>query len=331
MLPLFFVFWYLPAYYRTGHLLRPLTYPILCFTVDNFSLLGLHPTPRPARGMYAVAVCRVVILFALIPLCSQWSPVPQGVKDLVINWKALDLFFYANSHQDTVQMAQLWIASSALVLMLSLLWVLITVVLLAGTTFGGQRNDQLLKEIEQIAVEVDRASALGKPGDCRQALEGLASRHPKFQLAGLVGTAGPAWASVLHLVMDIGSAVTLLMHSRLTLAAPMVLSVALSARYLYRRGTGPHSLPQEVLFVLRRGLVTEEYMEAIRSDKGVLRIPETVLKVYALPLSSKSPISILMAMGSIVGNVALVAKFVFTEQDLGVRRERPRARLGKKE
>merc|ERR550525_1644614 len=99
----------------------------------------------------------------------------------------------------------------------------------------------------------------------------------------------------------------------------MVLCVALSARYLYRRSTGPHSLPREVLLVMKRGLVTEDYMETIRSDKGVLRIPETLLKVYALPFCAKSMLSVLMAIGSIVGNVALVAKFVFTEQDLGVR------------
>lgn len=319
MLPLFVLLWYLPAAVRLGSLTKPLQYPMLCFVVDGVSLLGLHPLPRAAQGIYAVCLLRVLVLFSLFPMCSEWSPIPSEVKDLVINWKVLELFGRAEASEsaEVVHMAELWLGASALILALSLLWVLITLVMLCCSAFDGKSDHDSLRKIDALAADVKRASDL-TPQECYADLVKLRLTHPGLQFANLFTTAGPAWASVLHLVMDAGNVCSLFLHSRWTLAVPLAVSVFASLVYLYRSAFGQQHLARQVMLSLKRGLFTDGYMVAVRGDKGVLRIPETVLKVYSLPFAAKGLLPVLAAVLSIAGNVVLVAKFVFTEFDLGI-------------
>mmetsp|Transcript_100499 Transcript_100499/g.322487 ORF Transcript_100499/g.322487 Transcript_100499/m.322487 type:complete len:409 (-) Transcript_100499:67-1293(-) len=316
--PLFVLLWLLPAALRAKSLSKVLSYPLLCFVVDDVSLLGLHPTPRAARLTYAICILRTFVLYSVIPLGGEWSPLPEVIKAWIVNWKAVDLLNASLASEGLPwYMGVVWVSCVAGVLVLSLLWVVVTVAMLGAGRCGSERNETLLKQVDSIGEQVQAASTL-EPTECYAKLKEIQSQNPSFELASLFNTVGPAWASVLHVGMDICNVGTLILHGSWTLAIPLAVSVCCSIVYFQKATFGRHRLLSEVKLSLQRGLCTEHYLEAVRSDKGVLRIPETVLKVYGLPFAAKSPLSLAMAIGSIAGNVALVAKFVYTEFDLGI-------------
>mmetsp|Transcript_143861 Transcript_143861/g.261229 ORF Transcript_143861/g.261229 Transcript_143861/m.261229 type:complete len:386 (-) Transcript_143861:52-1209(-) len=318
MAPLFVLLWYLPAAIRTKSLTKPLAQPILCFAVDDVSLLGMHPAPRPAKGMYAIAIARVLALFAIFPLFSETSPLPQDFKDLVMNRKALETFNSPLFIAGKFHIWDLWLAACVAVMVVSAIWIVVTLVLLLLTPlFGGFAAKGPLEEVKALAIQIQHFAGL-EPADCRQGLLKLKTWNPQLKLASLFNTVGPAWACFLHLAMDTGNVCKLGWHGKWTLALPLAICVAVSLMYLTRASKGSLNLPKEVLLSLKSGLVTENWMEAIRGDKAVLRIPETVLKIYALPFVATSWMSVLSAAGAISGNVVLVAKFVYTEFDVGI-------------
>lgn len=318
--PLFALLWYLPAASRTKSFTKPLSQPILCFVVDDVSLLGMHPAPRPAKSMYAIAITRVLALIAIFPLFMDTSPVPQDFKDLVMNHRALANFNSTlfNEVKGKIHLWDLWFAACVAVLVLSIIWIVSTLFLMLFTPlFNGFTDDAPLQEVHELASLIQQWSCL-EPADCKQGLLKLQTQYPCFKLASVMSTVGPAWACFLHLGMDIGNACTLALHGKWTLSLPLAGCVIVALKYLSRASSGPLNLPREVLLSIRSGLVTENWMEAIRGDKGVLRIPETVLKIYALPFLATSWMSILSGAGAVAGNLVLVAKFVYTEFDIGI-------------
>lgn len=297
MLPIFILLWYLPAAGRSGSATRPLAVPLLCFAVGDAPLLGLRPAARTARAMYAICIFRVAVLVALIPLCSRWSPLPEDVQRSIINWKALEALEELSSDSGTSHLAGALLFSAAATLMLSLVWAAAALALLLGGALvprGEPRHPGCAEEIRLLADAIDQASRLESPEACREELVRLRELNP-------------------------GNVVSLAIQGRWTLSLPLAASVVNSACYLRSKMEGPHRLPLEVIRSLRRGLATAEYMEAIRGDKAVLRIPETVLKVYSLIFAaSGGSASVALGVGAVVSNVLLVARFVSCELDLDI-------------
>mmetsp|Transcript_28727 Transcript_28727/g.75201 ORF Transcript_28727/g.75201 Transcript_28727/m.75201 type:complete len:415 (+) Transcript_28727:34-1278(+) len=322
MLPIFILLWYLPAAGRAGSATKPVALPLLCFAVGDVSLLGLRPAARTARAMCTICIFRVAVLVALIPLCSRWSPLPEDVQRSIINWKALEALEELSSDSGTSHLAWVLLYSAAATLMLSMVWAAATLALILGgalTPRGEPRHPSCAEEIRQLADAVDQASRLDSPEACREELTRLRELNPGLVITSIFNTVGPAWAVFLHFAIDAGNVASLAIQGRWTLAVPLAFSVANSACYLRCKMEGPHRLPLEVVRSLHRGLATAEYMEAIRGDKAVLRIPETVLKVYSLIFAaSGGTISVALGIGAVVSNVFLVARFVSCELDLDI-------------
>jgi hypothetical protein len=272
--------------------------------------------------MYAICIFRVAVLVALIPLCSRWSPLPEDVQRSIINWKALEALEELSSDSGTSHLAGALVFSAAATLMLSLVWAAAALALLLGGALvprGEPRHPDCAEEIRLLAEAIDQASRLDDPEACREELVRLRELNPGLVLTSIFNTVGPAWAVFLHFAIDLGNVASLAIQGRWTLSLPLAASVVNSACYLRSKMEGPHRLPLEVIRSLRRGLATAEYMEAIRGDKAVLRVPETVLKVYSLIFAaSGGNVSVALGVGAVVSNVLLVARFVSCELDLDI-------------
>lgn len=325
MAPVFLAFWYAPAAIRAHSWVKPLRQPILCFVVDDVSLLSIHPNPRSARGMYAICIFRLLLLLSVVPMlhpaAHHLSPLGEEFGRQVVNERALQQIGKAFQAGGNSLLATFWLFCFTGVLAMSVAWGVVTAYLLSFTAvFDGTADRRLLKVIDELAADLHRAAQLS-PWECHKELRRIkASRHPGLGLANLLNCVGPAWAVVLHFAMDVGFVLLHLFQGSFTLAIPLAFFVCASLAYFHRHSAGLVHLPGEVLLSLRRGLVTKHWMEGIRGDKGVLRIPETVLKVYGLPLAVGSPrlFAVVAGAGAVGSNVALVAKFIFTEWDLGV-------------
>merc|ERR550532_658882 len=88
ILLLLVVLWYIPAARHVGCYKMPLAFPVLCFAVDDFSMLGLHPKPRSAVNMYRIMVLRVVVLLILyllggkkLPTWLDWCLFDQDIRN----------------------------------------------------------------------------------------------------------------------------------------------------------------------------------------------------------------------------------------------------------
>mmetsp|Transcript_42378 Transcript_42378/g.76938 ORF Transcript_42378/g.76938 Transcript_42378/m.76938 type:complete len:1021 (-) Transcript_42378:103-3165(-) len=337
MLVPFILLWYLPAAHCVDSFIKPLKVPLLLFVVDDFSLLGIHPDARNVRFMYIISLLRVLLLLFIIPVCSKWSPLPQGLKDQVMNQAVMDIFVdEAPDTLDeppemgkTIALAEVWLALGLLALFASLMWMLLTLPMLCGSPccgcpspLGGWKDENLLKKVEELSAKVDNASGL-EPSSCRKALERLRKDDcSRLQITTTFGVGLQAFGILSHLAGDVVNTCTFILNKDFIYAG--LLSFTLAITLVYQCGAmggGPLGIMTEAKLSIERGLYTENYLVIVQGDKGVQAIPAMALKIYGLPFAAKSPFSVLVAAASICGGVLGIANFIFQQYDLGVERE----------
>lgn len=339
----FVLFWYLPAVWHLRSCLKPLAFPLLAFVVDDFSILGLHPTPRDAKVMYRIMVLRVSLLLAALPLLAPiTSPLPEPVRTFFFDQATWDMFDRRKKLDDYgllgahVAMAPLWITLSASVVILSVLWLLVAIHMLCVTDCLGMKSPIVgevsgdLVLVQEIAEEVDATKYLNDK-DCHGALQRLKEQYPHFMLTNVFNTIGPAVGFLLRLSstgMSIGVFVMAAFRDRddLGLAAGNALSaLALCTTMtitLVQLGLRhPEAVFREVRRSWARGVHTEGYLAIVRADKGSQAIPALFVKVYGLPFAATSVFSVLVSWGSILVVVGTVSLFVFQQFDLGIEKE----------
>jgi len=327
---LFLVLWYLPAALHMESFVTPILYPIYNFVVDDFSFLGLHPSPKSGRRMYLLAICRVILLLTLIPTILLAEIRLPEVRDMLIHSSTVDKINHlANvEKRKLVLLTQwLWCVFGTVVLVLSILWVLLTILILLVPRIKGQpspiagvRFDELLCDIDSLGYQIQMAAKLSPP-ECRTELCKLQAQNSTLNLTNFVSTFGPAWAVCLHLAIDTFNAVSMIVRLD-TLRGIALLTITIFT-LAYMQGTqgGVATLYRESCLSWSRGVFTDDYLAFIRADKGVQAIPALIIIASALPYTANSVISAVGGLGSIVIGIVLVVPFVFQELDLGIERE----------
>jgi len=337
LLPVFALLWYLPAAVHTRSGWAPLRYPLLNFVVDDFSLLGLHPHLRCARAMYKVMVFRVLLMFLALLLLSSWSFLPQSVIDWLHHGTAMQAIARIKPNGTIPKLVRgVWHLLGAAVVVLSAVWVVVTVVLLSvprcrgrATPFFAPRRDLLLDRVGALATEVHQIAMLrpleevGAAAECREALARLRDeRFPGLRLTNVFTTFGPAWAAILHFGTDCFNVFTFVKHGDFLFAAFLILTMWVSLTYAWvATDRGPHRIYQETKLSLDCGVVTHDFLVMIRADKGFQMIPALLLQVYGLPYAAQSWTTALAAAGSIGATVLFVVPFIHHDYDLGIERE----------
>uniref|UniRef100_A0A7S4PTP1 Uncharacterized protein n=1 Tax=Alexandrium monilatum TaxID=311494 RepID=A0A7S4PTP1_9DINO len=328
---LFVLLWYLPAVLHNGSFGKPLGYPLLNFVVDDFSFLNIHPTPRSAWNMYAIAAARVFLLLLMIPLLNPaWSPLPGSVLHLLAHKQVLDIMRERLADSKRVlPVVYLWVGLNVFVVVLSVCWLVVTLHMLLVQECRGVRSPirgfidaELLRSIGSLADEVEAASAL-EPSGCRREMQRLQETHPKLKIANFFSTFGPAWAVILHIGIDVVNIVSFATTGRDPTRA-ILLGLAVFITLCYAAQTarvGLRSLYQESVLSWERGLFTESYLAFVRADRGVQTIPALIIINSALPFTVTSAMASVGALGSVGIAVALVVPFICEQYDYGIERD----------
>lgn len=330
---LFVLLWYLPASRHVGSYKKPLAFPLLAFVVDDFSLLGLHPTPRNAKGMYRIMAIRVLLLLLLLPMSEPAiSPLPASVRLIFFRQGVWDIVTRHVSLGFT-GLASLWMALFVTVVLQSVLWLIITVHMLTVGECGGRRSpiqgevSRDLAKVQEIAAKVDATRVLGDE-ECHQALVRLKQTYPDFMLTNVFNTFGPAVGFVSRLLSEVysialfvfaayrqrGDANMAMRHAILALILGATLYVTLVQLGQQR----PDRVVGEAWRSWVRGVHTEGYLAIVRADKGAQAIPALFVKIYGLPYAATTSFSVLVSWGSILGVIGVVSFFIFQQFDLGV-------------
>jgi len=333
------LFWYIPAAIRTRSFIFS---PIIFFTVDDFSLLQLHPTPRSARIIYMVAVARVFALLLAFPLVSKWSPLPDWLHNIVVA-KDFASIFHEKMQNSTVSthsgiqvnyFEQMWFVFAFILGSITALWLFITIGMLVVTqcdtklriakSLRGELDHQLLRDVHRVTEEIHKVSSLQDPSMCKRGLQALRQRHPKLQILGFVGAWSPLFLCIFHLCLDISNTVTMATTPTrfgplgLIMASVLGLTIVITLVMMFIRTHGRlWRVFQEAYLTQRRGLYTPDYLAIIRVDKGVQLILALAIKIFQLPYSARTTYSLVVGLISIVGGVITAGGFIFQEFDLG--------------
>lgn len=321
---LFVVLWYCPAVARTRSFGKPLGYPLLNFVLDDFSFLNLHPHPRSPWCMYGLAMLRVCILLALVPLLlPDVSPLPDAIRTFfsAAALKHLEYFDRENTSTLDIVAKEIWKVVLMLGLAMTLLWLLMTVPMLLVEQRLCQ-PDGLADRIKSLAVEIEYVSSGLPPELCRHELEALQQRHPKLKMASFLNTFGPAWAVLVHLGMDLMNIATFAQgedYARAGLLGFVVLVTICYANNLTTNGC--LSLYGEAKLSWERGVWTDDYVAFLKADKGIQAIPSLIVTLSGVPFKARSFVGTLGGLGSICINVALLVPFITEQFDLGLETE----------
>lgn len=331
--PFFTLFWYLPAAYHTQSLLAPLKYPLLNFVADDFSMLGLHPQLRCCRYLYKIYIFRVLVMLSTITLFdASWSPISRKTIEEFAHGAALKALQHMRAHGKLPHLLlRLWKVLAVLVIVLSVAWVIVTIILLAlpRSPFRCVRRDSLLDRVDSLAIEIHQISSArclseaGAAADCRTKLLKLKTESfPCLKLAHVFNTIGPAWAALLHMFADISNTFTFLRNRDYMLAGLLALTVCIYVGHAVKKTKGGvQGILRETMTSLECGLFTHDFLVFIRADKGTQNIPALLLQIYGLPFAAKGWSSALFAAGSIGATVFLVIPFIYHEYDLGIEQE----------
>jgi len=185
----------------------------------------------------------------------------------------------------------------------------------------GELDHQLLDEVRSLGEEIHKVSSLPDPSMCKRGLQELHQRRPEFPILGFVGAWMPLFFTILHLCLDVGVAITFATTpTRLGRIMAFVLGssvVCTLVMMLIRTHWRLWRVFYEAYLSQRRGLYTSDYLNIIRVDKGFEGIIALAVKIFQLPYSARSQLSLAVGMISIVSKVMSSASFIYQEFDLG--------------
>jgi len=339
VLVLFVALWYLPAACHTGSLWKPVRLPLLNFVVDDFSLLGMHPTLRPALKMHALCLFRVLILLVAIPYLIVSDHIPRRFRFMLSEENSLHVLFWGqllHGRQIPDPSADAWIALTVAVLLLSGLWVLLaSSMILAACARAGPlswgRDKPLLREVDRLAAQVDQALGQADWRACLRQMQRLKAEHPGLKLTTVATTCGPAAGTLVHLLLDLSVAHTFFSHgwnypaSRLQ---DFILGALTTLNFLFTlvhnchaAGGNPFAVVTEARQSFDRGAFTERYIRILYGDLGAHVLPTLGINVFGLPSRADHPIKVFGAIAAILVTVATCVPFIFQQFDLGAERE----------
>lgn len=324
----FVLLWYLPAARRAGSYTRPLQRPLLMFVCPDVSLLRLHPKQRSARRMYVICLLRVFLLLAIMPVCSKWSPLPQRFKETFMDSEAMDIFNVESTAVggSTIPLVFLWAALGALVILVSLLWVALTIPMIVGfpclgmpSPLRGDADADLLAQVDGLAAQV-AAAALLPAAACSRALEALAARPgSRVRRVSTLSAVSAAVGSMTHVASEVFNVITFMRHGWFVSAVLLGATVFVSAQRLTQlTGGKPQTIMRELSLTLKRGVFTERLLAIQRADKGGQVMPALLLKVFGLPFAARDLYAGVVAAATIAASTFGMGKFLFQEVDLGV-------------
>mmetsp|Transcript_14690 Transcript_14690/g.28965 ORF Transcript_14690/g.28965 Transcript_14690/m.28965 type:complete len:475 (-) Transcript_14690:76-1500(-) len=346
---LFVSLWYIPAARHVESYKMPLVFPVLCFVVDDFSMLGLHPKPRSAVSMYRIMVFRVVVLllfwfFIAGPgrheaIAKQLPWLMWCLFDRGIMKKFTDNSSSTEQTEFRIDLINLWRALGLSVVVLSLLWLSIAIHMLLVGHFAG-RPSPLRAEVSadmtrvmHLTALVDETRDLGD-GECRDALLRLKQQnYPRFVLMNIASTFGPIAGFVSRFAAEVYSvvifAVSMVYYAYMKYWLPAIaqgiLGSLLACTVLITIYNIALRAPMQILVEAKRswdrGIATEPYLDIIRADKGAQALPALFIKIIGLPFAVSTPLQLVVSWGSILGVVGVVALFVFQRFDLGIENE----------
>lgn len=346
----FMLFWYLPSAWHVSSYKKPFAFPLLAFVVDDFSILGLHPTPRNAKKMYRIMVVRVALLLAVVPLSyGPISPLPAWVRLFFFDQDVWNAFKAQLKHgqihhqgsEGEMGIVFLWLALFASVIVLSALWLFIALHMLFISTCQGRKSPIVgevsrdFVKVQELAAQVDETKNLNDE-ECHEALLRLKQRYPAFMLTNVFNTCGPAMGFLSRLVTEAYSIGLFVMAAittyegkhpnymnnaaRQTFLAS-VLGVTLAVTLVQLGMHHPETIIREVRRSWARGVHTEGYLAIVRADKGAQAVPALFVKIYGLPFAATTAFSVIVSWVSILGVIGVVSLFTFQQFDLGVEAE----------
>jgi len=327
-----FVFlWYLPATIRARSIFAPLTYPIMLFVVDDFSLLTLHPTPRSARSMYITAIIRVLLMLT-IPAIATWSALPESFKSVIAYTSPSSLPPPGTVTENYKRFVPiLWEVFGVVVLWISVLWVVITIAMLIATAFWrdlrvsrslrGELDTSLLSNVSGLARDIHKASEQA-PKDCYHYLEAVHEKRPKFKPKGFLAAWMPLCMIIAQTVFDIYNTMTLaIVPDDVTshvMAMLLGLTVVVTLIFMSAR---MHWRPWRIFYAAhltqQRGLFTPDYLSVVRCGKGVQAVLALGIQIFKVPFAARALHSVLIGVVAIVLKIFSIASFVHDEFDLG--------------
>jgi len=342
------------------------------FAADDFSWLRIHPNQRSAWGLYAIYVLRVIALLVVIPICSNGAPevckelrmvnegrTEHGRSPLVALHEAfaaekgeligVALRWAQTGHSNYKVLTLFWAVTAEVMMCLSILWIVVTVVMVAlawsGSSFVGRRHESLMQRIQCIAKVVEQAMASDDAADCRRQLECLgnleesAGGTTKFALTSASNPFKPnpvmlGVSAQLHIALKLFNAYTFASSSwalnSIVCAVVLLLSVLASyAQQCRLTGGNPCSLFSHIQRSLASGIFTPELLQIVETDKGLLALPALIISVSVLPWTiyqskSSDATKVCQAVGQVAGVFASLVGtgiFAFQQFDLGVERQ----------
>mmetsp|Transcript_18325 Transcript_18325/g.57413 ORF Transcript_18325/g.57413 Transcript_18325/m.57413 type:complete len:485 (-) Transcript_18325:60-1514(-) len=338
VLALFALLWYLPAAWRTGSLWRPIRLPLLNFVVDDFSLLGVHPKPRPAHVMHAICLLRVLVLIVVIPAFAASTNVPEWMKILFSNENAIDILFQGKPiHGKYIPEEALvaWELFANATLALSSLWALLAGAMFAAACLGHgplswERDEPMLGKIDRLASLVDQATSQPDSRACLLAMRRLQADHPSLKLTTVAKTFGPAVGTLVHLALDVAVAHTFFSHGLnnpesfvpdCTLGSLTILNMLFTLLHNTLVGGSPWAIAGEAWRSFERGALTETYVRILYGDLGAHVLPALAIKIFGLPFCADNTVKVATGILAIVGTIPGSVPFIFQQFDLGIERE----------
>lgn len=339
---LLFALWYIPAVFHTHSWTVPIRTPMLCFVVDDFSLLDLHPARRDPGWMYRIMIARVVICYVLLLLTYIYVYPLEGQASL--QWlirfhqqeflvdDAVDADTW-NSLYDVDDERKIWFILVMIIGVLSFLWLVWTACKLWRGNYDLEKNPEALQtatcghedalgKIEELRKAIHENCVL-EDQECYNRMCELKQAHPSLMLANPGNTLGPALGFWLRFCSEIFAVYLFVASGDYHWAALLICTLLLTA---YRHGpTPPWVIFAESLRSIRRGVRTEEFYELIWADMGAHVLPATLIKVSSLPFAttggSTGTISALFAAIGVFASVVITSIFVFEQFDLGTEEE----------
>mmetsp|Transcript_19442 Transcript_19442/g.60143 ORF Transcript_19442/g.60143 Transcript_19442/m.60143 type:complete len:485 (-) Transcript_19442:71-1525(-) len=338
VLALFALLWYLPAAWRTGSLWRPIRLPLLNFVVDDFSLLGVHPKPRPAHVMHAICLLRVLVLIVVIPAFAASTNVPEWMKILFSNENAIHILFQGKPlHGESIPERSLlvWAVFAIIMLALAALWaLLVSVMLLAACRGSGplswEKNKLMLGKIDELASLIDLATSQSDWRACLHMMRNIQGDHPSLKLTTVAKTFGPAVGTLVHLALDVAVAHTFFSHGLnnpesfvpdCTLGSLTILNMLFTLLHNTLVGGSPWAIAGEAWRSFERGALTETYVRILYGDLGAHVLPALAIKIFGLPFCADNTVKVATGILAIVGTIPGSVPFIFQQFDLGIERE----------
>jgi len=346
VVPFFVLFWYLPAWHRVGSWWKPLRLPLLNFVVDDFSMLGLHPNPRPAKFIHLIYVLRVFILAVAVPALafSSW----EAWFEVFANRNAVDIFNCDGKRESECippGSKTVWKVAGLTSLALTYIWLLgLTALLLLAFVkkkgpLSWEKDKDSMKRIDRLAEHIDLAAAHADWRTCVAVMKKLRSKHPSLKLTTIGTTMGPSVAWIVHLLLDISVAYTFFSHGwprrhkdhpehdsylpDMILGGLTVLNFGMVLWHTARvaGSYNPFLMFPEARASFLRGVFTERFVDIVYSDLGFHVLPTLFINAFGLPFRADSVFKLVGAVWAILLTVFSSVPFIFQQFDLGVERE----------